>query len=41
LIVAGIIAAEEAETVAAFAAEGLRAIDREQAGDWVTLQLTA
>ena len=41
LIVAGIIAAEEAETVGAFTAEGLRAIDREQAGDWVALQLTA
>ena len=41
LIAAGIIAAEEAETVGAFAAEGLRVIDREQAGDWVALRLTA
>ena len=41
LIVAGIIAAEEAETVGAFAAQGLTAIDREQVGDWVALQLTA
>jgi ribosomal protein L11 methyltransferase len=41
LIVAGIIAAEEAETVGAFEAQGLRAIAREQAGDWVALQLTA
>ena len=41
LIAAGIIAAEEAETVGAFEAHGLRSIAREQAGDWVALQLTA
>jgi ribosomal protein L11 methyltransferase len=40
LIVAGIIATEEADTFAAFAAHGLRVAGREQEADWVALQLT-
>jgi len=40
LIVAGIIATEEAETVSAFAAQSLRPIARDQEGDWVSLELT-
>ena len=40
ILMAGIIATEEDETRAAFEAQGLRAIDREQAGDWVALELT-
>lgn len=40
LVVAGIIATEEAETLAAFGAQGLRAGSREQEGDWVALVLT-
>jgi len=40
LIVAGIIATEESETLAAFEAQGLRAAAREQEGDWVALELT-
>jgi ribosomal protein L11 methyltransferase len=40
LLVAGIIATEEADTVEAFAAVGLRAAGREQDGDWVALLLT-
>jgi ribosomal protein L11 methyltransferase len=40
LIVAGIIATEEEETVAAFAAQGLAVVARDQEGDWVALELT-
>ena len=40
LVVAGIIATEEADTVAAFHAHGLRVWAREQDGDWVALELT-
>ena len=40
LVVAGIIATEEAETVAAFATHGLRVAARDQDGDWVALELT-
>jgi ribosomal protein L11 methyltransferase len=40
LLVAGIIATEEADTVEAFAAFGLRVAGREQDGDWVALLLT-
>jgi ribosomal protein L11 methyltransferase len=40
LLIAGIIATEEADTVAAFAAHGLRAVARDQDGDWVSLELT-
>ena len=40
LIVAGIIATEEDETVAAFAAAGLRVVAHDQEGDWVSLELT-
>jgi ribosomal protein L11 methyltransferase len=40
LLVAGIIATEESETLAAFEAEGLRAVARDQDGDWVSLELT-
>jgi ribosomal protein L11 methyltransferase len=40
LIVAGIIATEEDETRAAFEAAGLRAVLRDQDGDWVSLELT-
>jgi ribosomal protein L11 methyltransferase len=40
LIIAGIIATEAAETAAAFAAHGLRAVRRDQDGDWVSLELT-
>lgn len=40
LVVAGIIATEEDETRAAFGAHGLRAVARDQDGDWVTLELT-
>jgi len=40
LIVAGIIATEEDETRAAFEATGLRAVSRDQDGDWVSLDLT-
>lgn len=39
LVVAGIIAREEDETVAAFAREGLAVRGREQEGDWVALEL--
>jgi ribosomal protein L11 methyltransferase len=39
LVVAGIIAGEEDETVAAFAREGLAVRAREQEGDWVALEL--
>ena len=40
LVVAGIIATEEAQTLAAFEAHGLRGVARDQAGDWVSLELT-
>ena len=40
LLVAGIIAAEEDETRAAFEAHGLRVVGREQDGDWVRLDLS-
>ena len=40
LVVAGIIATEEAETLAAFEAHGLRGVGRDQEGDWVSLELT-
>jgi ribosomal protein L11 methyltransferase len=40
LVIAGIIATEEDETAAAFAARGLRAVARDQDGDWVSLELT-
>ena len=40
LVVAGIIATEEAETLAAFEAQGLHVRSREQEGDWVALVLT-
>ena len=40
VIVAGIIATEEDGTVAAFAAHGLHAADRDQDGDWVAVELT-
>ena len=40
LVVAGIIATEEDETVEAFASVGLRAVARDQEGDWVLLELT-
>ncbi len=40
LVIAGIIATEESETTAAFAAHGLRAVSRDQDGDWVSLELT-
>ena len=39
LVLAGIIATEEEETVAAFTARGLRAVARDQEGDWVSLEL--
>jgi ribosomal protein L11 methyltransferase len=39
LFIAGIIATEEAETAAAFATHGLRAVARDQDGDWVSLEL--
>lgn len=40
VVIAGIIVTEEAETLAAFAAHGLRVASREQDGDWVALELT-
>jgi ribosomal protein L11 methyltransferase len=40
LVVAGIIATEEDETRAALEERGLRAVTREQDGDWVALELT-
>jgi len=40
LVIAGIIASEEAETVAAFTTQGLRPVARDQDGDWVSLELT-
>ena len=40
LVVAGIIATEEDDTVEAFASVGLRAVARDQEGDWVSLELT-
>ena len=40
LVVAGIIASEEDETVAAFTAQGLGVVERDQEGDWVSLELT-
>ncbi|MHB8630848.1 MAG: 50S ribosomal protein L11 methyltransferase [Candidatus Limnocylindria bacterium] len=40
LLVAGIIATEEDETEAAFAAYGLRTVARAEVGDWVSLELT-
>ena len=40
LVVAGIIAAEEDETRAAFEAAGLRSVSRDQDADWVSLKLT-
>jgi ribosomal protein L11 methyltransferase len=39
LVVAGIIATEADETLAAFSAHGLRAAARDQDGDWVSLEL--
>jgi len=40
LVVAGIIASEEALTADAFAAAGLRITRRDQDGDWVSLELS-
>ena len=40
LILAGIIATEEPETVAAFESQGLLTRSRDQEGDWVSLELT-
>jgi ribosomal protein L11 methyltransferase len=40
LVIAGIIATEEDETVAAFTLLGLRVTLRDQDGDWVSLELT-
>jgi len=40
LVVAGIIATEEAETLAAFEAHGLHLLGRDQEGDWVSIELT-
>jgi len=40
LVIAGIIATEEAETAGAFTGQGLRAVARDQEGDWVSLELT-
>jgi ribosomal protein L11 methyltransferase len=40
LVLAGIIATEEPEIAAVFAAHGLRAIARDQEADWVCLELT-
>jgi len=40
LMIAGIIATEEDETAAAFAAHGLSPVARDQDGDWVSLELT-
>ncbi|HEV2250261.1 MAG TPA: 50S ribosomal protein L11 methyltransferase, partial [Candidatus Limnocylindria bacterium] len=40
LVVAGIIATEERETLAAFTAQGLRPVARDQEGDWVSVELT-
>jgi ribosomal protein L11 methyltransferase len=40
LVVAGIIATEQAETVAAFEAHGLRCAGRDREGDWISLELT-
>ena len=40
LVIAGIIATEEDETAAAFAAHGLSPVARDQDGDWVSLELT-
>jgi ribosomal protein L11 methyltransferase len=40
VVVAGIIATEEDETLAAFSAHGLRVAARDQDGDWVSLELT-
>ena len=40
LVVAGIIATEEDETRAAFEAHGLRAVARDQDGDWVSIELS-
>jgi len=40
MLIAGIIATEEAETLAAFAVQGLQTASREQDGDWVALELT-
>ena len=39
LVLAGIIATEEDETVAAFELHGVRVVAREQEGDWVALEL--
>ena len=40
LVVAGIIATEEGDTLAAFAAQDLHAVSRDQDGDWIALELT-
>ena len=40
LVIAGIIATEEDETAVAFIAHELRAVARDQEGDWVSLELT-
>ena len=40
LVVAGIIATEEAETLAAFEAHRLHRVGRDQEGDWVSIELT-
>jgi ribosomal protein L11 methyltransferase len=40
LLIAGIIATEEDETVAAFTTHGLHRVARDQDGDWVSLELT-
>jgi ribosomal protein L11 methyltransferase len=40
LIIAGIIATEEGETVSAFGAHGLRVVQRDQEGDWVAVELS-
>jgi ribosomal protein L11 methyltransferase len=40
LVLAGIIATEEEATVAPFTELGLRAVARDQEGDWVSLELT-
>ena len=40
LVLAGIIATEEDETVAAFTIRGVHVVGREQEGDWVSLELT-
>ena len=39
LLIAGIIATEEDETLAAFSVHGLRPVARDQEGDWVALEL--